>query len=145
MQRLQSQNKRFHGLINDLKMDRDEKKELIREVSAGRCSSSKDLTAHEMQKAIEMLAGTYDSRIAKMAAKARAIASDIGLIGVKDGKPDYTAMNTFVMRTCKKPNMFQLTHNELCVLITALEKWRDGKTKQVVKKAFVAPLNPYAK
>ncbi len=143
MQRLPSQNERFHGLIGKLGMDRDEKKELVREVSAGRCTSSADLTAHEMQKAIEMLAGTYDSRIARMAAKARAIAQDIGLIVIKEGKPDYTAMNTFVLRTCKKPNMFQLTYDELRYLITALEKWRDNKTKKVVKEVFKGPLNPF--
>lgn len=143
MQRLPAQNERFHGLIGKLGMDRDEKKDLVREVSAGRCTSSKDLTAHEMQKAIEMLAGTYDSRIAKMAAKARAIAQDLGLIGMKEGKADYTAMNSFVMRTTKKPNLFQCSYDELRNLITALEKWRDNKTAKVVKQVFKGPLNPF--
>lgn len=129
MQRLKSQNERFHGLIGKLKLDPDEKKELVRAVSAGRCTSSKDLTAHEMQTAIEMLNGSYDSRIAKMQAKARAIAQNIGILTVVDGKMDYTALNSFVERTCKKPNMFQCDYDQLRNLITALERWYNSKKK----------------
>ncbi|TKT89498.1 hypothetical protein [Dyadobacter frigoris] len=136
MQRLKSQNERFHGLIGKLKLDRDEKKELVREVSAGRCTSSKDLTAHEMARAIDMLSGSFDARVAKMQAKARAIANDIGALKMKDGKVDYTALNTFILKTCKKPNLFQLDYKELVVCITALERWRDYRTKKMVNEAL---------
>ncbi len=130
MQRLSSQNQRFHGLIGKLGYDADEKKAIVREASAGRVSSSKDMTAHEMQKAIDMLTGNYDSRIAKMQAKARAIASDIGLIKGSD----YTALNTFIANKFKVSNLFQLDYNKLRHCITALERWRDGLTNKMVKE-----------
>jgi len=136
MQRLKSQNERFHGLIGRLNLDPDEKKALVKEVSAGRCTSSKDLSAHEMQRAIDMLAGNFDSRIAKMQAKARAIASDLGILKPVDGKIDYKSLNAFCLRTFKKPNMFQLDYDELRDLITALERWRNGKTKKMVNDAL---------
>lgn len=136
MQRLKSQNERFHGLIGKLKFDRDEKKELVREVSAGRATSSKDLTAHEMQRAIDMLSGQFDSRIARMQAKARAIAQDLGILKTVAGKVDYSALNTFILKTCKKPNLFKLEHDELVVCITALERWRESRTKRMVKEAL---------
>lgn len=134
MQRLASQNARFHGLIGKLNLDADEKKAIVREASAGRVSSSKDLTAHEMQNAIDMLNGNYDSRIAKMQAKARAIASDIGLI--KGG--DYSALNTFITNKFKVSNLFQLDYDKLRHCITALERWRDGRTKNMVKNCLNA-------
>jgi hypothetical protein len=134
MQRLASQNARFHGLIGKLNLDADEKKAIVREASAGRVSSSKDLTAHEMQNAIDMLNGNYDSRIAKMQAKARAIASDIGLI--KGG--DYSALNTFIANKFKVSNLFQLDYDKLRHCITALERWRDGRTKNMVKNCLNA-------
>lgn len=138
MQRLKTQNSVFHGLIGKLNLDRDEKKEIVREVSAGRATSSKDLTAHEMQRAIDILSGNFDSRIARMQAKARAISHDLGILKTVSGKVDYTALNAFVLRTCKKANMFQLEYKELVVLITALERWRDSKTKKMVKDCLNA-------
>lgn len=136
MQRLKSQNERFHGLIGKMKFDKDEKKALVSEVSGGRCTSSKDLTAKEMQQAIQMLEGNWDSRIKKMQAKARAIAADLGILKMVDGKADYSALNTFILKTCKKPNLFQLKYNELVVCITALERWRDYRTNRMVKESL---------
>jgi phosphosulfolactate synthase (CoM biosynthesis protein A) len=138
MQRLKSQSARFHGLIGKLKMDKDEKKALVSQVSAGRATSSKDLTAHEMQTAIDMLSGNYDSRVAKMQAKVRAIAQDLGLLKIVGEKADYTALNTFIERTFKAPNLFKLDYNQLRDCITALERWRDGKTKKMVNNCLNA-------
>lgn len=138
MQRLKSQSARFHGLVNKQGLDADEKKEIVRWASAGRVSSSKDLTAHEMQSAIERLSGDHDSRIAKMRAKARAIAQDLGILKMVDGKTDYTALNTFIMKTFKVPNLFKLEYAQLRDCITALEKWRDGKTNKMINNC----LNP---
>lgn len=136
MRRLNSQNARFHGLVGKMKLDPDEKKALVREVSAGRVTSSKDLTAHEMQRACDILSGNFDSRIAKMQAKARAIANDLGILKTVDRKIDYSALNAFILRTCKKPNLFQLEHDELCVLLTALERWQASRMKAMVKEAL---------
>jgi hypothetical protein len=138
MQRLKSQNQRFHGLLGKAKMDPDEKKALVREVSAGRCTSSKDLTAHEMQRAIDILEGGVKSSIAKMQAKARAIANDLGILKVEDKKMNFAALDAFVLKTCKKSSMFQLDYNELVVLVTALERWRDSRTKRMVKEVLNA-------
>jgi len=136
MQRLKSQNSRFHGLIGKLKLDPDEKKEIVSWASNGRCISSKDLTATEMRKAIDKLSGLYDSRIAKMQAKARAISNDLGLLPVVNGKVDYTAMNTFIMKIFKVKSIFDLDYKQLINCITALERWRDGKTKKMVNAAL---------
>lgn len=130
MQRLKSQNNRFYGLLAKAKLDMDEKKALVYEVSAGRTYSSRDLTAQEMQRAIDHLAGLQVSSRAKMMAKARAIASDIGLIrkGVDESgqlRDDYTALNSFVMKKFKKPSLFQVDDNTMRHVITALERWRD--------------------
>lgn len=138
MQRLKSQNERFHGLIGKLKMDKDEKKEIVRWASAGRASSSKDLTAHEMQNAIDKLSGNYDSRIAKMQAKARAIASDIGILKTSGQTVDYSALNNFILKKFKVNNLFQLDYKSLIDCITALERWRDGQTKKMVNNCLNA-------
>lgn len=132
MQRLSSQNARFHQLIGQLHLDADEKKELVRQYSNGRTSSSADLSAREMQAVINDLSARHDSKIARMRAKARAIASDLQIIKAAD----YTGLNTFVMRTTQKPSLFHLDVKELANVITALEKWRDGKTKAMVKQCL---------
>ncbi len=135
MQRLVSQNNRFYGLLAKARLDMDEKKALVYEVSAGRTYSSRDLTAQEMQRAIDHLSGLQVSSRAKMMAKARAIANDIGLIrkGVDENgklRDDYTALNSFVMKKFKKPTMFQLDDNTMRHLITALERWRASEGKK---------------
>lgn len=132
MQRLKSQNNRFYGLLAKAKLDMDEKKQIVFAASAGRTQSSSELTAQEMQRAIDHLAGLQTSSRARMMAKARAISSDLGLIrkGVDEKgalRDDYTAMNSFIMKKFKKPTMFQLDDNTLRHLITALERWRDGQ------------------
>ena len=136
MQRLQSQNQRFHGLIGKLKLDADEKKEIVLWASGGRVTSSKDLTAHEMQKACERLAGTYDSSLARMQAKARAIASDIGILYPDGDKLNYTALNSFIESKFKVKSLFQLSRDQLRDCITALERWRDGKTKKMINTSL---------
>lgn len=137
MQRLTSQNNRFYGLLAKAKLDMDEKKALVKEVSAGRTYSSRDLTAQEMQRAIDHLSGLQVSSRARMMVKARAIASELGLIrkGVDEKgelRDDYTALNTFVHNKFKKPSMFQLDDNTMRHLITALERWRDGQEKKAL-------------
>ena len=126
MQRLKSQNARFHGLVGKMKLDTDEKKELVSKASAGRCTSSRDLTAHEMQMAIDILSGNYDGMIAKMQAKVRHIAADIGLI--KDR--DYSALNKWIESKFKVKSLFQLEYDSLRHAITGLERWRDGNRKK---------------
>jgi hypothetical protein len=132
MQRLKSQNNRFYGLLAKARLDMDEKKEIVYAASAGRTQSSRELTAQEMQRAIDHLAGLHTSSRARMMAKARAISNELGLIrqGVgEDGKlrDDYTAMNSFIMKKFKKPSIFQLDDTTLRHLITALEKWQSSK------------------
>ena len=139
MQRLKSQNARFHGLVGKLKLDRDEKKEIVSWASGGRCTSSKDLTASEMRKAIDQLTGKYDARIARMQSKVRAIAGDLGILKEVGGKVDYTALNSFIKRTFKVGTIFDLDYKQLINCITALERWRDGKTKKMLKEALESP------
>lgn len=136
MQRLNSQNARFHQLIGQLHLDADEKKQLVLQYSGGRSSSSADLTAREMQAVINDLTARQDSKIARMRAKARALAEDLQILKLANGKKDYTALNSFVQRTTGKTSLFHLDVKELANVITALEKWRDGKTKAMVKQCL---------
>jgi hypothetical protein len=136
MQRTKSQNNRFHGLVTSLKLDPDEKKEVISWASGGRCTSSKDLTASEMRKAIEQLSGKYDSRIARMRAKVRGIASDLGILPTSGDKIDYSALNSFIERVFKVKSLFDLEYKQLIDCITALERWRDYKIKKMVNEAL---------
>jgi hypothetical protein len=135
MQRLKSQNSRFYGLLAKAKLDMDEKKQIVFSASAGRTYRSSELTAQEMQRAIDHLAGLQTSSRARMMAKARAISADLGLIrkGVDEKGElcdDYTAMDTFIMKKFKKTTIFQLDNDSLRNLITALERWRDGQIKK---------------
>lgn len=136
MQRTKSQNSRFHGLVTKLKLDADEKKAVISWASGGRCTSSKDLTASEMRKAIEQLSGKYDSRIARMRAKVRGIASDLGILAPAGDKVDYSALNSFIMKVFKAKSLFDLEYHQLIDCITALERWRDYKIKRMVNEAL---------
>lgn len=136
MQRTKSQNNRFHGLVTSLKLDTDEKKEVISWASGGRCTSSKDLTASEMRKAIEQLSGKYDSRIARMRAKVRGIASDLDILPTSGDKIDYSALNSFIERVFKVKSLFDLEYKQLIDCITALERWRDYKIKKMVNEAL---------
>lgn len=135
MQRLKSQNARFYGLLAKAKLDMDEKKALVYEVSAGRTYSSRELTAQEMQRAIDHLSGLEVSSRKRMMAKVLHIADDLGLIrkGVDEKgelRNDYTSLNSFVHKKFKKPTMFQLDDNTMRHLITALERWRAGQVKK---------------
>ena len=144
MQRLVSQNNRFYGLLAKAKLDMDEKKALVYQVSAGRTYSSRDLTAQEMQRAIDHLSGLQVSSRARMMAKARAIANDIGLIrqGVDESgqlRDDYTALNSFILKKFKKKSLFQVDDNTMRHVITALERWRDGQAEgRPAKKVLAA-------
>lgn len=139
MQRLKSQNARFHGLVGKLKLDRDEKKEVVSWASGSRCTSSKDLTASEMRKAIDQLTGKYDARVARMQAKARAVANDLGILKKDGDRLDYSALNSFVKKTFKVETLFDLDYKQLINCITALERWRDGRTKKMLKEAMGSP------
>ena len=106
---------------------------MVLEATAGRVTSSKDMTAHEMQRAISMLGGKKESSIAKMRAKLRALAVDIGLvvpIATQPGKHDYSRLDKWMQRQYKKTSLFQLTDEQLRSSITALENWRNQKTKK---------------
>lgn len=136
MKRTKAQSDRFHGLVFKLKLDKDEKKEIVSQVSKGRETSSANLTEAEMLEAIEILSGNDISRTKRMQAKARAVASNIGLITIKNGVSDYTALNTFILKKFKVDNLFKLDDTDLRNCITALENWRSGITKKFVKSAI---------
>ncbi len=130
MIRTQSQNVKFHALVNSLGLDADEKREIVRNASKGRAESSRDLTAQQMDWAIKLLEGQNVSRLARMRAKARAIASEIGV--VKGG--DYSRLDKWIKDKWKVDNLFMLPLDKLSECITALERWRDGRIKAVVKQ-----------
>lgn len=130
MNRTPSQNIKFHALVNSLGLDADEKREIVRNASKGRAESSRDLTAQQMDWAIKLLEGQNVSRLARMRAKARAIASDMGV--VKAG--DYSRLDKWIKDKWKVDNLFMLPIDKLSECITALERWRDGNVKRAIKQ-----------
>lgn len=90
----------------------------------------RDLTAREMDWAIKQLEGQNVSRIARMRAKARAIASEIGVIRAGD----YSRLDKWIHDKWKVDNLFMLPIDKLSECITALERWRDGRIKAAVKQ-----------
>lgn len=130
MTRTQSQNVKFHALVNTLGLDADEKKELVRQVTGGRATSSREVTAREMDWAIKILEGQQVSRLARMRSKALHIAKEIGVVNGSD----YSRLDKWIAEKWKVTNIFGLTQDKLSECITALERWRDGRIKASIKQ-----------
>ncbi len=61
MQRTLDQNTKLHALIGQLRLDADMKADLVSQFSAGRCTSSRDLTVMECAGLISYLEGIISS------------------------------------------------------------------------------------
>lgn len=136
MKRTLQQNERLHALIFTLRMDREEKAELVKTFTNGRSTSSKDLTFAEANLLIKYLDNQVVESIKKMRSKIINIARDIGLTvggqqSAVDGQPlvDWERLNVFLVKKFKKP-LHQLTRDELPNAVTAMEKWRDSNLKK---------------
>lgn len=134
MIRTKEQNKRFHTLLTLRKLDREEKQALVVDCSGGRVSSSADMTVAEMALAITILDSEQTSSLKKMRAKIIHIARDIfGMAPTDEWKQThYDRLNEFLQKTFKC-HLHKLPYQKLPDAVTATEKWRDWKTKQLVK------------
>lgn len=135
--RTNEQNARFHQLITFHKLDKDEKRALIEEVSNGRVTSSKDLNRIEMAKAIQALDNQKNETLAisrkKMMAKAINLARELGMVTGEGSHVNFDGLNALGNRMYKVEKFNGLTNEQIQNVITGLQNFiknkKDGKTK----------------
>lgn len=133
MTRTVQQNSRFHKLLTLRKFDREDKAELVKVVTGGRTASSAQMTAAEMQLAIDRLQDDQDGSVKRMRAKIIHIARDI--FGMSDREVweqvHYDRLNTFLLKKfhCQ---LHKLRYEQLVDAVTAMEKWRDSELKKML-------------
>lgn len=133
MKRTIEQNNRLFKLLALLHVTDEERGVLVNSFTDSRSSSSKDLTVVECHALIEHLQKRYDDSMRKMRAKAINIALDIGVISkVGDKIVDWEPLNKWTVAKWKQP-FYKLSYDQCRSCITALENWRDGKTKDLLK------------
>ena len=122
--RTNEQNARFHQLITFHKLDKDEKRALIEEVSNGRVTSSKDLSRIEMAKAIQTLDTQKNETLAtsrkKMMAKAINLARELGMVTGEGSQVNFDGLNALGNRMYKVEKFFGLTNEQIQNVITGL-------------------------
>lgn len=121
------QNERLHALLFALRIDKDEKAELVKTFTNGRAVSSKDLSFMEADLLIKYLDSEVVGSIKKMRSKIINIAKDIGL--TKGEAVDWERLNVFLVKKFKK-KLHELRRDELPKAVTAMEKWREGNLKK---------------
>lgn len=131
--RTEDQNKIFHALIGQHKIDKEDKAQLVSIHTGGRTTSSAAMSQAEMAKAIKRLEAGNEASIKKMRAKVYCIARDI--FGMKtDDKWEqkhYDAVDTFMRRTFKNP-LRHVPQWQLPDAVTAMEAWRKTTTQAMV-------------
>lgn len=127
------QNARFHKLVALWGLTTEEKAELVKDVSEGRCTSSKDLFRFEMEEAIKRLEARKIDSINRMRAKANHIARDTGMIKVTGKHQDFSGLNTFIRNKFHVDNLFLVPTERLPDLITSLEKVKEHSLEHAIK------------
>lgn len=125
-------NARLHQLLAQNHYDYDERKLLAKQVSNNRTIRVRDLTESELKEAITLLTNMRSQSIKKMQAKAINKAKELGIISEKNGKMDWTGLNTFCEKTFKK-KFYELQFNDLRNCITGLENWQKSKIEKSIK------------
>lgn len=134
MKRTKEQNHRLFALLNSLGITDEERGVLVGSFTDGRTYSSKELTVVECHALIGYLQERYDGSIKKMRAKAINIALDLGIIVKEADKVvSWEPLNKWTTANWKQP-FYKLDYDQLRNCITALENWRSGKTKKMVKQ-----------
>ncbi len=99
MLRTPEQNAHFYKLLEQNKYDEDAKQALIKQVTAGRVVSSKDMNRIEMAKAIKTLRTQLAESKAKTRRKQMALAfkraREVGMLTGEGEQTDYTKLNAF--------------------------------------------------
>lgn len=130
--RTQEQNKRFHQLVSQHKIDAETKLEIVKTASDGRCESSSDLSRIEMAKAIKVLEGRSEDQLKRMRAKALNLARSLGLVSGEKPNIDFSKLNIWIAKYYHKAYFYEVTDTEtLSKVITGLENWRNSLNKKV--------------
>ena len=124
--RTNEQNARFHKLINLNKLDADDKRELVKEVTNGRVLTSRDMTRIEMAKAIKILElkNAEDEKAIRkrMMAKAFNLARELGIVTGEKQDIDFRGLNLLVKRMYGVERFNLLDNVRIRDVITGLEK-----------------------
>lgn len=128
------QNKRFHTLIGQRKLDREDKAALVKECTDGRTTSSSEMTISEMKLAIELLDAEQTTSVRKMRSKIIAVYRDI----VNYPEPQdlqqkhWDALNTFLISKFKAP-LHKLSYKGLVDATTGIEGWKSSKIRATAR------------
>jgi hypothetical protein len=127
-------NARFHQLVGQRHLDKDEKQFIVHQASNGECTSTSELNNDQLADAIRLLEIDVETSIKKMRAKAINKAKELGIIPDQIKKnEDWKGLNTFCQHTFKKP-FYALQYDDLRNCITGLEKWQSGRQDKALKE-----------
>ena len=128
MKRTNSQNARFHALLTQRKLDKEEKQALVLTYTHGRSDSSTEMTSQEMAEAIKHLEGEEMASIKKMRAKIINIAKEI--FGVADmSQVEWDNLNKFLLSK-SKGKLNELHYETLRKAVTSMQMWKKSADKK---------------
>lgn len=129
-------NARFHQLIGEHGLDKEDKMSVVSQVSNGRETSSSKLSNIELAEAIRLLNSRRQESLKRMRAKAINLAKDCGFLPDRIiSTENWKGLNTWCEKTFKKP-FYKLDYNELRNCVTGLERVLDSKQNQQIKSAL---------
>lgn len=126
-------NARFHQLIGLFKLDADEKKQLVMQLSNCSKVSAKDLTDAQLKEGIALLENRKSDSTKRMRAKAINLARSLELVTGQPPNVNWSGLNNFTQKSFKKP-FYELNTKQLRDCITALEKWQNHNQNKSIKE-----------
>lgn len=114
-------------LLLQRKIDKEDKSELVSNVSEGRTTSSKELTRIEMAKAIKHLEGEVTESRKKRMAKALSIARSLFMVVGTGKEVNFDGLNAFGKKMFGKEKFYELSNDEISKIIIGLEKIQKSK------------------
>jgi hypothetical protein len=132
MTRTPEQNKRFHALVQQLRLNPDVKADLVYQFSDGKVESSAAMNKYDMARLIKHLEGMVQASENKMRTKIVAIGREIGCVRYKAGSWDYAGLNAWLKKHYGKESLFRLSYEELVKAVTGMERWRDYEQRKSV-------------
>lgn len=127
-------NARFHQLVGQRNLDKDEKKLIVHQASDGEFTSTSDLNNTQLANAIKLLESDIETSIKKMRAKAINKAKELGILPDNITKnDDWKGLNTFCQSTFKKP-FYSLQYDDLRNCITGLQNWQSTRQNKAIKE-----------
>lgn len=136
MQRTSEQNTKLHALIGQLHLDTDIKSDLVFQFSAGRCTSSRDLTVKECAELIGYLENMCSSESKqkeairmKMVWRLYFMMRDRGYFPQQSNKEAMESLNRMTVKIWHK-EAITMTSKELNAYIGIVRNWKYKKTCQ---------------